>query len=208
MNIDHLLIAADCSLRTLFSKPYASRSSPTCKADTAELTEKENNHSAALMRVNHVGEVCAQALYSGQCLATQDSALKNLFEKAGREEVDHLVWCRQRLDQLGGKPSLLNPIWYIGAFAMGYAAGKIGGDAQSLGFVAETERQVEQHLADHLSKLPVNDHASRVIITQMKQDEAAHGAAAVHAGATELPKSAKSVMKAVSKIMTTVAYRI
>lgn len=208
MNIDNLIIASDCALRTLFAQPHAARPLPQASQIQIPLSEKDCSQSVELMRVNHVGEVCAQALYSGQILATKNPTLKQLFDQAGREEVDHLAWCKTRLDQLQGRPSMLNPIWYLGAFVMGYAAGKLGGDACSLGFVAETELQVEQHLDDHLTRLPAADHASRAILTQMKQDEIAHGAAAEMAGAAALPEGVRKAMRAVSKIMTTVALKI
>ena len=159
------------------------------------------------MRINHVGEVCAQALYSAQALNSPTPYLRQHFEHARAEETNHLAWTRQRLDELGARPSLLNPLWYAGAFALGLAAGRMG-EKISLGFVMETERQVEAHLQSHLDQLPPADHASRAIVAQMAQDEAAHGAAAVQLGGTELPEPVKLLMKAAAKVMTTVAYRI
>jgi ubiquinone biosynthesis monooxygenase Coq7 len=159
------------------------------------------------MRVNHVGEVCAQALYSAQALASPSPQLHQHFEHARAEETDHLAWTRQRMDELGARPSILNPLWYAGAFALGLAAGRMG-EKMSLGFVIETERQVEAHLHSHLDLLPPADHASRAIVAQMALDEAAHGAAAVQLGGTELPEPVKLLMKAAAKVMTTVAYRI
>lgn len=159
------------------------------------------------MRVNHVGEVCAQALYTAQALATRDPALRRQFEKAAAEETDHLAWTADRLAELGDRPSLLNPVWYAGAFGLGLLAGRLG-DRLSLGFVLETERQVEAHLQGHLDRLPVGDHASRAIVTQMKDDEAAHAAQALQAGATELPAPVKALMHAAAKVMTTTAHYI
>jgi ubiquinone biosynthesis monooxygenase Coq7 len=167
------------------------------------------------MRVNHVGEVCAQALYTAQALAArtgkqasaEQEALANQLEAAGAEETDHLAWTKQRLDALGARPSLLNPLWYAGAFGIGLVAGRIGSGV-SLGFVVETERQVEAHLASHLTRLPAGDTASRAIVVQMKDDEARHAQEAQHAGAKELPVPVSAAMKLAAKVMTTVAHRI
>jgi ubiquinone biosynthesis monooxygenase Coq7 len=159
------------------------------------------------MRVNHVGEICAQALYSAQALMCRDPQLRRHLEKAGQEETDHLAWTRQRLSELQGRPSLLNPIWYAGAFAMGAIAGRFG-DAVSLGFVVETERQVESHLGAHLDRLPENDHASRAIVTQMKADERLHSEEALAAGGVTLPKGVQLGMRAVAKVMTTTAHYV
>lgn len=159
------------------------------------------------MRVNHVGEVCAQALYTAQAAATRNPALRRHFEQAAREETDHLAWTRARLEDLGDRPSLLNPLWYTGAFALGLLAGRLG-DRVSLGFVVETERQVEAHLAGHLDRLPPADHASRAIVAQMKQDEAVHATNARSAGAMELPAPAKALMRAAARVMTTTAHYI
>lgn len=166
------------------------------------------------MRVNHVGEVCAQALYTAQAMAARHRkdgsghALVAQLEAAGREELDHLAWTRERLDELGSRPSLLNPMWYAGAFGIGMAAGLLGGRGISLGFVVETERQVEAHLASHLDRLPANDHASRAIVAQMKEDEARHAHDAQLGGAHELPAPARALMRAAARVMTTVAHRI
>jgi len=176
-------------------------------ADETRLTPQEQRHAAALMRVNHVGEICAQALYTAQAAATLDPALRRRFEEAAREEGDHLAWTRSRLDELGSRPSLLNPLWYAGAFGLGLAAGRLG-DPVSLGFVVETERQVEAHLQSHLERLPAGDHASRAIVAQMKDDEAEHARQAVHAGAAELPAPARALMRAAAKVMTTTAHYI
>lgn len=159
------------------------------------------------MRVNHVGEVCAQALYTAQALATRDPQLRRHFEHAADEETDHLAWTAERLKELGHRPSLLNPLWYAGAFALGLVAGRVG-DRLSLGFVVETERQVEAHLQSHLERLPASDHASRAIVAQMKVDEAAHAASALQAGAAELPAAAKALMRAAAKVMTTTAHYV
>jgi ubiquinone biosynthesis monooxygenase Coq7 len=172
------------------------------------MTDAERREAAALMRVNHVGEVCAQALYTGQALACQSPALRAQLDEASREETDHLAWTKQRLDDLNDRPSLLNPLWYAGAFAIGYAAGKLGGDKVSLGFVVETERQVEAHLQSHMDRLPAADSASRAIVSQMKADEIAHAQMAQKAGAVELPAPVKALMQAAAKVMTTVAHRI
>lgn len=208
MSLNALILAADSALRTLWAEPRASR--PTPQAATAELVmnDAERREAAALMRVNHVGEVCAQALYTGQALACQDPALRAKLAEASREETDHLAWTLQRLNDLNDRPSLLNPLWYAGAFAIGYAAGKLGGDRVSLGFVVETERQVEAHLQSHMDKLPAADSASRAIVVQMKADEVAHAQMAQKAGAVELPGPVKALMQGAAKVMTTVAHRV
>ena len=205
--MDRVLGALDSALRTLFSTPRATRPCPVVPADTTHLGAQERSHAAALMRVNHVGEVCAQALYTAQALATSDPALKARMEKAAREETDHLAWTRGRLDELGARPSLLNPLWYAGAFGLGLLAGRFG-DPVSLGFVIETERQVEAHLQGHLERLPAGDHASRAIVAQMKEDEAAHALAAQQAGGIELPPPVKLAMRAAAKVMTTTAHYV
>ena len=203
-SIDAFLGAADGALRTLFAKPRALRACPTVPAEATVLSPAEKRKAAALMRVNHVGEVCAQALYAAQSLTTRDPALRAHFEHAAREETDHLAWTQSRLDELGARPSLLNPLWYAGAFGLGLIAGRLG-DQASLGFLVETERQVEAHLQSHLEQLPPADHASRAIVAQMKEDEAAHAALAVKAGGVELPAPVRGMMKAAAKVMTTTA---
>lgn len=208
MNTDALILAADSALRTLWAEPRASRPPPLGATAELELTDAERREAAALMRVNHVGEVCAQALYTGQALASQDPALRAQLAEASREETDHLAWTQQRLNDLKDRPSLLNPLWYAGAFAIGYAAGKLGGDKVSLGFVVETERQVEAHLQSHMDRLPAADSASRAIVAQMKADEIAHAQMAMKAGAVELPGPVKALMQAAAKVMTTVAHRV
>ncbi|MES2939268.1 MAG: 2-polyprenyl-3-methyl-6-methoxy-1,4-benzoquinone monooxygenase [Pseudomonadota bacterium] len=205
--MDALLGAADSALRTLFARPRGTRACPVVPADETQLTAGQRRHAAALMRVNHVGEVCAQALYTAQALATPNAGLRQQFLDASREETDHLAWTHSRLDELGSRPSLLNPLWYAGAFGLGLLAGRLG-DPVSLGFVVETERQVEAHLQSHLERLPAADHASRAIVAQMKEDEAAHARNAQHAGAVELPLPARLAMKMAAKVMTTTAHYI
>ena len=215
--LDAFLCAADNGLRTLFAKPVPARPTPqpTVVADDSGLTPEEKALSGALMRVNHVGEVCAQALYNAQALAarwpaggrTPDERLARHLEAASREETDHLAWTQERLDALGARPSLLNPLWYTGAFGIGLLAGRLG-HGVSLGFVVETERQVEAHLDSHLDRLPPGDHASRAVVAQMAADEAAHARDAQHRGASELPAPVKALMQGAAKVMTTVAYRV
>ena len=205
--MDKLLNAADTALRTLFAAPRANQACPTVALEATELSATEKAQSGALMRVNHVGEVCAQALYTAQALVTKNAALRAHFIQASNEETNHLAWTRQRLDELGAQPSFLSALWYAGGFGLGLLAGWLG-DPVSLGFVLETENQVEAHLQSHLSLLPANDHASRAIVAQMKEDEARHALNAQKAGATELPQAVKSLMRAAAKVMTTVAHRV
>ncbi|WP_345535398.1 2-polyprenyl-3-methyl-6-methoxy-1,4-benzoquinone monooxygenase [Variovorax defluvii] len=204
-SLDAILGAADAALRTLFATPHATRALPT--EPGGEMSKSERLEAGALMRVNHVGEVCAQALYTAQAAVARDPKLRTHFNEAAREETDHLAWTRQRLDELGARPSLLNPLWYLGAFGLGLVAGRLG-DPLSLGFVAETERQVEAHLDGHLDRLPAADTASRAVVIQMKLDEARHAAQAWSAGARELPAPAKAMMRLAARVMTTVAHRI
>lgn len=205
--IDDWINAADNALRTLSGAHTAARPTPIPKENPEALTSQEARLSASLMRVNHVGEVCAQALYNAQLVATRNAALRENFRQAAREETDHLAWTQQRLRELNARPSLLNPLWYAGAFGIGLVAGRIG-DGTSLGFVVETEAQVEQHLASHLDRLPALDTASRAIVEQMKIDEAQHGAQARQAGAVELPAPVRWAMRAAAKVMTTTAHYI
>ena len=205
--IDATLVRVDNALRILFATPHATHPCPTLPERATQLSAAEKAHAGALMRVNHVGEVCAQALYAAQGIATQNEALKDHFARASVEETNHLAWTSARLDELGSRPSLLNPLWYAGAFAMGLVAGRLG-DKISLGFVVETEKQVEAHLQSHLTLLPVNDHASRAMVAQMRDDEARHAVDAQKAGALELPQPVKDLMRAAAKVMTTVAYRV
>ena len=208
---DRYIALFDQSLRAIAGVAVQSRPNPAQKmlenpAD-APLDESQRQHSAGLMRVNHVGEVCAQALYQSQGLFSQSPELKEQFRLAGREEEDHLAWTAQRIQELGSHISLLNPFWYAGAFVIGAVAAKVG-DATSLGFVVETERQVEAHLNSHLDSLPEQDVRSRAIVLQMRDDEIEHGAAAQALGAAELPVPVKALMTAMAKVMTTVAYYI
>ena len=205
--MDALLNTAEAALRTLFVTPRAAQACPTLASETTELSAAEKAQAGALMRVNHVGEVCAQALYTAQAFATKNEALRAHFKRASAEESNHLAWTRQRLDELGARSSLLNPLWYAGAFGLGLLAARLG-DRVSLGFVVETENQVEAHLQRHLTLLPANDHASRAIVAQMKDDEARHALDARQAGAIEMPQAVKNLMKAAAKIMTTVAHRV
>ncbi len=208
MMSDALILATDSALRTLCAEPRASRATPQAAHAGSPLTAAEKREAAALMRVNHVGEVCAQALYTGQMLASRDAALRAKLAEASREETDHLAWTLQRLRELDDRPSLLNPLWYAGAFAIGYTAGKLGGDRLSLGFVVETENQVEAHLNSHMQRLPEGDTASRAIVAQMKDDEVAHARMAEREGALPLPGVVKGMMKAAARVMTTVAHRV
>lgn len=205
--VDEWLSAADNALRTLASVNSAARPVPQPIAAQAPLNAHDAKLSASLMRVNHVGEVCAQALYNAQLLATRNPALRKGFHEAAREETDHLAWTQQRLRDLNARPSLLNPLWYAGAFGIGWVAGRIS-DRVSLGFVVETERQVEQHLASHLDQLPAADLASRAIVQQMKEDEARHGAQAKSQNAAELPAPVRWTMRAAAKLMTITAHHL
>jgi ubiquinone biosynthesis monooxygenase Coq7 len=202
--IDRLLGAADTALRTLSGTARAGRPTPPPPAAQAPLEPQDRALSAALMRVNHVGEVCAQALYQAQALTARSEPLRQQMAAAAQEEVDHLAWTEQRLRELNDRPSLLNPLWYGGAFAIGLLAGRAG-DRWSLGFVVETERQVEEHLAGHLSRLPDADRASRAIVERMKDDEAQHARRAEAAGAAPLPAPVRWAMRGAAKVMTTTA---
>ena len=209
---DRLLASLDEALRTIGGGSHAQRPRPRPAAAPAEgadapLTDAQRRLSGALMRVNHVGEVCAQALYQAQALTAREPGLRAQLQQAAREEVDHLAWTQARLRELGDRPSLLNPLWYAGSFAIGLAAGRLG-DAASLGFVVETERQVEQHLASHLERLPEADRASRAIVEQMKADESGHADAAEAAGAAPMPEPVRWLMRAAARVMTTAAHRI
>lgn len=204
--LDDFLSAADNALRTLSGAVSASRRTPGNAGD-ALVSPQERDHAAGLMRVNHAGEVCAQALYSGQALVTRDPAVRAALESAGAEERDHLAWCRERLGELDARPSLLDPFWFAGSFALGVASG-LAGDKWSLAFLVETERQVEQHLHGHLDRLPPGDARSRAIVEQMKADEARHGQAGQALGAAELPAPLKSAMRSVAGVMTRTAYRL
>jgi 3-demethoxyubiquinol 3-hydroxylase len=204
--IDRLIESADIGLRTLSGSARASRPIPQ-GAEKVTLDEPERRLAGALMRVNHVGEVCAQALYQAQALTARSAELRAQMEAAALEEQDHLAWTEQRLRELDDRPSLLNPLWYAGAFAIGLAAGRAG-DRWSLGFVVETERQVEEHLAGHLDRLPAADAASRAIVERMKNEEAGHARNAEAAGAAPMPLPVRWAMRAAAKVMTTTAHRI
>ena len=205
---DRLLISLDNALRTLFGAVHAARPYPASGSMSEDMLDANQRQLAgALMRVNHVGEVCAQALYRAQALTARSDGLRTQMQQAAREETDHLAWTQQRLDELGSRPSLLNPLWYAGAFGIGLLAGRLG-DRVSLGFVIETERQVEQHLAGHLDRLPAEDQRSRAIVAAMKDDEARHADQAADAGGQPLPAPVAWVMRSAARVMTTVAHRI
>ena len=199
---DVVFLLADDALTTLFGRPRTTgRENPGATVDEGQLSTFEKAQSARLMRVNHSGEVCAQALYRSQALTARSDTLKKRMIQAAREENDHLQWCEHRIKTLGGKKSLLNPIWYAGSFAFGAVAGLIG-DRWNLGFLAETERQVEMHLEGHLQRLPANDFRSQAVVRKMKEDEANHATTALRAGAIELPGPVKGLMRIVSQVMT------
>ncbi len=205
--IDNFIIEFDTAIRTIFGHAATTRPMPGDTIPEAQLSESERRHAAALMRVNHVGEVCAQALYQGQALTCRNPATSQALRHAAQEETEHLNWTERRIDELGGRKSLLNPLWYVGSLAMGVTAGRLGDD-WNLGFLVETERQVEAHLTDHLSTLPANDQRSRAVVEQMRRDEINHGDTALALGSRELPAPVKTLMTAMAKVMTTVAYRI
>jgi len=204
--LDRLLELADTGLRSSFAGGSGSRPTPG-KPDTAPRDPVQRRHAAGLMRVNHSGEIAAQGLYQGQALTASSPETRAALEKAAAEEGDHLAWCRERLDELGSRPSLLNPLWYAGSVAIGALAG-LAGDRMSLGFMAETERQVEGHLADHLDRLPADDARSRTIVREMQADEIGHGRAALEAGGVELPQPIPKLMRLAARIMTGTAYWI
>ncbi|HEY8100464.1 MAG TPA: 2-polyprenyl-3-methyl-6-methoxy-1,4-benzoquinone monooxygenase [Burkholderiaceae bacterium] len=205
--LDTFIIGFDHALRAMTGEVTARRPTPAMQAVDGDLDMVERQHSAGLMRVNHVGEVCAQALYEAQGRFSKNDNIKRQFIQAGEEEEDHLAWTAQRIRELGSHTSLLNPFWYVGAFALGAVAARLG-DARSLGFVVETERQVEAHLASHLDSLPKQDAKSRAIVEQMRVDEVAHGAAADALGAVHVPPPAQKAMQLMAKVMTTTAYYI
>lgn len=205
--IDDLILEFDKALRTLFAAAPTARPMPGEELAEAELGEAERRHAAALMRINHVGEVCAQALYQGQALTCRDPAIREALRQAAWEETEHLNWTERRIAELGGRKSLLNPLWYAGSLAIGLVAGRLGDD-WNLGFLAETERQVEAHLDGHLASLPEADRRSRAIVDQMKADEIRHAETAIALGARDLPAPAKAAMRIMSRIMTTTAYRV
>ena len=206
--LDQLIAGADRALRTVFSDaPSPSRVNPAAGLPESVHREDDRRHVAGLMRVNHAGEIAAQGLYQGQAATARLEQVREAMEQAAEEENDHLAWCEERLAELGSRPSILNPIWYAGAFAIGATAGLVG-DRWSLGFVAETERQVVRHLEDHLDRLPKGDVRSQAILEKMKSDEESHGEAAVEAGGARLPAPVRHLMGLVSRIMTRGAYRL
>ncbi|MFZ5485226.1 MAG: 2-polyprenyl-3-methyl-6-methoxy-1,4-benzoquinone monooxygenase [Pseudomonadota bacterium] len=204
---DSLIIHVDKALRTVFASAHSRRPYPDAGLDETELTEVEKRHAAGLMRVNHCGEVCAQALYQGQALTARNPEAAQALLEASDEETEHLAWCEKRLNELGSHKSVLNPVWYAGSFGLGVLAGALG-DKWNLGFLAETERQVEGHLDSHLASLPERDAKSRAIVEQMKTDEIKHAETALAHGGAELPTPVKMAMKLSSKVMTTLAYRL
>jgi 3-demethoxyubiquinol 3-hydroxylase len=204
--IDSIVVAIDKALRAVVGAQQAARPMPRAGDDPA-LGEPERRHAAALMRVNHCGEVCAQALYQGQALASSSGEIKAALARAAREEADHLAWSAQRIREVGGRASALNPLWYAGSLAIGYAAGKLG-DAWNLGFLAETEKQVEAHLQGHLERLSPLDATTRAVIETMRREEAGHRRAAEALGARELPGPVKRGMRCAARLMTTVSYWI
>ena len=207
LDIDRLITAFDNGLRTLLAPAHSARPVPGEAVAEAALTEPERELAGALMRVNHTGEICAQALYQGQALTARDAGARAALEQAAAEETDHLAWTAQRIDELGGRTSFLNPLWYAGSFALGAAAGLLG-DKWNLGFLAETERQVEGHLAGHLERLPEQDAKSRAIVSAIRNDEARHAQTAVDHGAAELPQPVKLAMKFGSRVMTRTTFWI
>jgi ubiquinone biosynthesis monooxygenase Coq7 len=204
---DQLVIEFDRALRTVFASARSRRSTPGEEFPEGPLTEEEKAHACGLMRVNHVGEICAQALYQGQALTSRDPEVRDALKGAAEEETEHLAWTEQRIGELGGRKSLLNPLWYAGALSMGVVAGRFG-EKWNLGFLVETERQVEAHLNGHLVRLPETDRRSREIVNQMRVDEIAHAETALRLGAAELPQPVKVAMKFAAKVMTATAYRI
>ena len=205
--LDRRLAGGQNALETVFGQPLAERESPAASCPDVVMAEAQRRHAAGLMRINHVGEVCAQALYVGQATVAREPATRAQLLHAAQEETDHLAWCADRLDELGSRTSLLNPLWYGGSFAIGALAG-LRGDGWNLGFVVETERQVEAHIGEHLESLPPEDLRSRAILGRMKEDEARHAQQAEAAGARTLPFPIPPLMAAASKVMKTVAYRI
>ncbi len=205
LNLDKLIIEFDQGLRTLFGKAHSTRPFPDAGLTEATLNEREKKHAAALMRVNHSGEICAQALYQGQALTARDPAVQQKLQQAAQEETEHLAWTARRVHDLGGHLSLLNPLWYGSSLAIGALAGLLG-DKWNLGFLAETERQVEAHLRSHLQKLPQQDEKSRAVVTQMVVDETRHADMALQLGGAELPLPVKLAMRGSAKVMTRAAY--
>ena len=203
--LDELIVAFDKGLRTLLAPAQSLRPVPGAELAEPELTREERAHASALMRVNHCGEICAQALYQGQALTSRNPGARAALERASQEETEHLAWTEHRIEELGGRKSLLNPAWYAGSFAIGALAGLLG-DRWNLGFLAETERQVVRHLEGHLQKLPAADQKSRAVLELMKEDEARHATSAITQGGAELPEPAKAAMRLSSSVMTGTAY--
>jgi len=204
---DAVILQVDKALRTVFASAQTRREYPDVGLPEAEMSDAEKRHAAGLMRINHSGEVCAQALYQGQALTARNPEAARALLEASDEETEHLAWCERRLDELGSHKSFLNPLWYAGSFALGALAGALG-DKWNLGFLAETERQVEGHLDGHLSELPAQDAKSRAIVEQMKTDEIKHADTAIAHGGAELPEAVKQAMRLTSKVLTIAAYRV
>ena len=204
---EQLITTFDAGLRTLFTSAHGARPRPDADIEEPSLDDASKHHAAALMRINHVGEVCAQALYSGQAITSKNPQIVKALQHAAAEETDHLAWCEARINELGGRKSLLNPLWYVGSFTLGAVAGALG-DKWNLGFLAETENQVAAHLQNHLQQLNNADIKTRTIVNQMQQDETAHASEANALGASELPAPIKAGMRIASKIMTKTAYYI
>ena len=204
---DRLILGFDRGLRTLTGRMTAVRPNPAQDLTDADLSIADKHHAAGLMRINHAGEVCAQALYEGQALTARKDDVRALLLDAASEETDHLVWCRSRLDELGARPSVLNPLFYACSWLLGVVTGALG-DRTSLGFVEATEEQVSAHLSDHLSSLPVGDLRSRAIVSTIRTDETAHGKNALRAGGVAFPRLTRSLMRLVSRVMTTTTYRV
>ena len=207
MSLDQFITTFDAGLRTVFASAQAARPRPDADLEESALDDASKRHAAALMRINHVGEICAQALYSGQAITSKNPQIVKALQHAAAEEIDHLAWCEARINELGGRKSLLNPLWYAGSFTLGTVAGALG-DRWNLGFLAETENQVATHLQSHLQQLSDEDIKTRTIVNQMQQDEAAHASEANALGASELPAPIKAGMKIASKIMTKTAFYI
>jgi ubiquinone biosynthesis monooxygenase Coq7 len=207
MSVDSVICEFDKALRTIFAPARTRRETPGARLADVNLCEDDRRHVVGLMRVNHCGEICAQALYQGQSLTSRDPLIRDALRSAADEETEHLAWTEQRINELGGRKSLLNPVWYVGSLSLGVLAGVLG-DRWNLGFLAETERQVEAHLDGHLKQLPVGDEKSRLIVDQMRLDEIGHAETAIELGAAELPPVAKMAMKLSSKLMTGLAYRL
>lgn len=205
MNLDALIIAMDTGLRTVFAPARTVRPLPGKNLPCGTLDEREKKHAASLMRINHVGEVCAQALYQGQAITARNSSVKASLETAAEEEVEHLAWCESRIQALGGRKSVLNPVWYASSLVLGMVAGTLG-DKWNLGFLAETERQVGAHLGAHLQQLPADDLKSRAVVEQMQIDETRHAEVAEAGGGASLPLPVRDLMRIMSKVMTKTAY--